>query len=73
MAESVGVPEIDEISSPVRRGRGRPSTGKARELLSLRLDQDVVAKLREFGPGWQSQVNPMLRTALGLDTVLTKG
>lgn len=51
----------------VKRGRGRPPTGNAKELISVRLDRDVVAKLREAGPGWQSQVNVLLRAGLGLD------
>jgi len=48
----------------IRRGRGRPPTGRAKELVSLRLDPDVLAKLREAGPGWQSQVSSLLRQAL---------
>ena len=51
----------------VRRGRGRPATGNAKEQVSVRLDQDVLAKLRASGPGWQSKVNAMLRTGLELD------
>ena len=50
----------------VRRGRGRPPTGNAKELVSLRLDQDVLANLRQAGPGWQTRVNGILRQALHL-------
>ena len=50
----------------VRRARGRPPTGNAKEHVSVRLDRDVIAKLREAGPGWQSQVNRLLRVSLGL-------
>lgn len=50
----------------VRRGRGRPKSDVTKEQISVRLDPDVVAKLREAGPGWQSQINGMLRKALGL-------
>jgi len=50
----------------IKRGRGRPPTGNAKELVSLRLDQDVLAKLREAGPGWQSQVSTLLRQALDM-------
>ncbi len=56
----------------VRRGRGRPKTGAAREQISVRLDPDVVAKLREAGPGWQSQINAMLRMALGIGATSDK-
>ena len=48
----------------IKRGPGRPPTGNAKEHVSLRLDQDVLAKLREAGPGWQSQVSSLLRQAL---------
>ena len=52
----------------VKRGRGRPpgATGNAKELISVRLSRDVLAKLREAGPGWQSRVDVLLRGALGL-------
>ena len=51
----------------IKRGRGRPPTGNAKEQISARLDQDVLAKLRQAGPGWQAQINALLRAALGLD------
>lgn len=56
--------EVFEGNNFVRRGRGRPSTGNAKELISVRLDQEVLAKLRKAGPGWQSQINTLLRDAL---------
>jgi len=49
-----------------RRGRGRPKGGAPKEQISVRLDQDVLAKLREAGPGWQSRINVLLRQALHL-------
>ena len=50
----------------IRRGRGRPKGAAVKEQISVRLDPDVIAKLRESGPGWQSRLNGLLRTALGL-------
>jgi uncharacterized protein (DUF4415 family) len=47
----------------VRRGRGRPKSTATKEQISVRLDPDVVAKLREAGPGWQSRI-ALLRQAL---------
>ncbi|HJS85558.1 MAG TPA: BrnA antitoxin family protein [Acetobacteraceae bacterium] len=41
--------------------RGRPSTGKAKRLVSLRIDQDVLQRLRGLGPGWQTRANDALR------------
>ena len=38
----------------------------ARELVSLRLDQDVLAHFQEDGPGWQDRINQALRQAAGL-------
>lgn len=38
----------------------------ARELVSLRLDQEVLAYFQEQGPGWQERVNQVLRKAAGL-------
>ena len=40
-----------------------------KEQISVRLDPDVIAKLREAGPGWQSRLNGLLRVALGLPKV----
>ena len=58
--------EVFQGNTFIRRGRGRPKSEGAREQISVRLDPDVLAKLREAGPGWQSQINPILRRALGL-------
>jgi uncharacterized protein (DUF4415 family) len=58
--------EVFDGNSFVRRGRGRPKSGAAKEQISVRLDLDVLAKLREAGPGWQSQINALLRQALGI-------
>ena len=38
----------------------------ARELVSLRLDQDVLVHFQTAGPGWQERINQALRTAAGL-------
>ncbi len=62
--------EVFQGDTFVRRGRGRPPTGKAKELVSFRLDPDVLAELREAGPGWQSQVSSLLRQALVLQKLV---
>ncbi len=59
--------EIFEGDRFVSRGPGRPKSAGRKELISFRLDPDVLAKLREAGPGWQSAVNRILRQALELD------
>lgn len=49
---------------PVRRGR--PKSADPKQLVSLRLDREVVERLREEGPGWQTRVNKALRKVVGL-------
>ena len=34
-----------------------------KELVSLRLDQDILEHFREGGPGWQERINAALRKA----------
>ena len=47
----------------VRRGRGRPPAAHRKQLVSLRLDQDVIEKFRATGPGWQTRIDEALRLA----------
>jgi uncharacterized protein (DUF4415 family) len=53
--------EIREGSQVVRRGR--PKLAVTKQLVSLRIDQDVLQAFRDTGPGWQSKVNAALRKA----------
>ena len=55
-----------ELVAAMRRGRGNPRS-PTKDLVSLRLDKDVVATLRASGSGWQSRANEILRKSLGLD------
>lgn len=41
--------------------RGRPPSGKAKRLVSLRIDQEVLERLRGLGPGWQTRAAEALR------------
>jgi uncharacterized protein (DUF4415 family) len=36
-----------------------------KELVSLRIDQDVLEYFQESGPGWQDRINEALREAAG--------
>jgi uncharacterized protein (DUF4415 family) len=36
-----------------------------KELVSLRIDQDVLEHFQEDGPGWQDRINDALRKAAG--------
>jgi uncharacterized protein (DUF4415 family) len=57
----------------VRRGPGRPKAEVTKEKISVRLDPDVLARLREGGPGWQSRINSVLRKALGMEGRMVEG
>ena len=50
----------------IRPGRGRPRLDAPKEQINIRLDADVLALLRQEGPGWQTRINDMLRVSLGL-------
>jgi uncharacterized protein (DUF4415 family) len=39
----------------------KPKVPGVRELVSLRIDQDVLAYFQEDGPGWQDRINEALR------------
>ncbi len=43
-----------------------PAVPGARELVSLRIDRDVLEHFQAEGPGWQERVNAALRKAAGL-------
>jgi uncharacterized protein (DUF4415 family) len=42
-----------------------PSLPNAKELVSLRIDRDVLEHFQEGGPGWQDRINAALRKAAG--------
>jgi uncharacterized protein (DUF4415 family) len=42
-----------------------PSLPGAKELVSLRIDRDVLDFFQEAGPGWQERINAALRKAAG--------
>ena len=65
VAEAVfkpATPPADESVRALRKG-GVPV---AKELVSIKLDSDVVAYFQEDGPGWQERINDALRRAAGL-------
>jgi uncharacterized protein (DUF4415 family) len=42
-----------------------PLLPNAKELVSLRIDRDVLDHFQEAGPGWQDRINEALRKAAG--------
>jgi uncharacterized protein (DUF4415 family) len=45
--------------------RGRPRLENPKRQVTLRLDGDVIDRLRATGPGWQSRINEILKRAVG--------
>ena len=52
-------PEL--AAAGLRRRRGRPRSPSPKQQVTLRLDADVIARLRASGAGWQTRVNELLR------------
>jgi uncharacterized protein (DUF4415 family) len=42
----------------------KPAVPNAKEMVTLRLDRDVLDHFQQGGPGWQDRVNEALRTFL---------
>ncbi len=65
-ASEVLPPTFFKAMEEHRRSRGRPSVAHPKKQITLRLDEDVIAKFRESGKGWQGRVNAALRKAAGI-------
>jgi uncharacterized protein (DUF4415 family) len=52
-----------ELAASIRRTRGKQKA-PTKELISLRVDRDVVAAYRATGAGWQGKMNAALKAAL---------
>ena len=50
------------VEAPPKRAAAVPGV---KELVSLRIDQDVLEHFQEGGPGWQDRINEALRKAAG--------
>lgn len=46
--------------------QAKPALPNAKEMVSLRLDRDVLEHFQKDGPGWQERVNAALRKAAHL-------
>lgn len=65
-AREVLPPAFFKTMEDHRRSRGRPAMAHPKKQITLRLDEDVIAKFRESGKGWQGRMNAALRKAVGL-------
>jgi uncharacterized protein (DUF4415 family) len=43
------------------RRRGRPALPNKREVVSLRLEPEIISAFRASGAGWQTRINALLR------------
>jgi uncharacterized protein (DUF4415 family) len=61
-------PDTYELSSQeiaeLRPLRGRPRVARPKAALTMRVDADVLDALKASGPGWQTRVNELLKTAV---------
>ena len=46
---------------PMRAVRGRPKSGRAKQLVSVRYSPEVLAYFKSTGEGWQSRMDRVLR------------
>ena len=73
-ADPEDAPELDEQwfqdahvyigDTLIKRGVGRPPIKNTKEMLSLRIDFDVLEKLRASGKGWQTRLNKYIKDAV---------
>lgn len=56
--KSVTAPKAELPKNP-------PAVPGVKELVSLRIDQDVLEYFQAEGPGWQDRINAVLRRAAG--------
>ncbi len=50
---------------PEGPAKAPPSLPGVKEMVSLRIDKDVLDYFQEDGPGWQDRINAALRKAAG--------
>ena len=55
----------DVYKALVERPIRGPQKAPTKQRVSIRLDRDLVQRLRASGPGWQKRLNEVLRKSLG--------
>jgi uncharacterized protein (DUF4415 family) len=65
VAEAVFKPATPPAAEPVRV-QTKAGVPVLKELLSIKLDSDLIAHFQEEGPGWQDRINDALRRVAGL-------
>jgi uncharacterized protein (DUF4415 family) len=62
-AEALFKPAAPKAPAPAEK---RPTIPGAKELVSLRIDREVLEHFQSAGPGWQERINDALRQAAGI-------
>ncbi len=52
-------------TKPVDLPPPKPTIPNAKEMVSLRLDRDILDHFQAGGPGWQDRINDALRKLIG--------
>ena len=58
---------------PLRALRGRPRSGSAKQLVSVRYSPEVLAYFKSTGEGWQSRMDGVLREYVTRHSRRTRG
>jgi uncharacterized protein (DUF4415 family) len=64
-AEAVFKPAAPPVAEPVRAPK-QAGVPVSKEMVSIKLDSDLIAHFQEDGPGWEARINDALRRAAGL-------
>ncbi|WP_413989517.1 BrnA antitoxin family protein [Labrys okinawensis] len=62
-AEAAFKPKAAKAVAPPKK----PAIPNAKEVVSLRLDRDLIEHYQAEGLGWQDRINAILREASGID------
>ena len=68
-----GAEKFKQALAEFKRQRGRPPSENPKVSVTMRLDADVVAWLRDSGPGWQTRVNDALQALRRIAEPESKG
>lgn len=60
------IEDFPELMRLVRPGRPALPEAEKKQRVTMYLDPDIIATLKEGGRGWQTRANETLRKALGL-------
>jgi uncharacterized protein (DUF4415 family) len=51
-------------TKPAELPQPKPAIPNAKEMVSLRIDRDILDHFQEDGPGWQDRINDALRRVI---------